>query len=72
MRVCKLYINKTFIFQWFVVSLTVSDEDYMIDKFKADLLYYKGQYELGLKIYKNVISILLDTDGQVNQVCIIT
>ena len=55
-----------------MVSLTVSDEDYMIDKFKADLLYYKGQYELALKIYKNVISILPDTHGQVNQVCIIT
>ena len=32
-----------------MVSLTVSDEDYMIDKFKADLLYYKGQYELAFE-----------------------
>ena len=51
--------------------LTDSDEDYMIDKFKADLLYYKGQYELALKIYKNVISILPHTHGQVNQLFII-
>ena len=51
--------------------LAVSNEDYMINKFKADLLYYKGQYELALKIYKNVISSLPHTHGQVNQLCII-
>ena len=52
-------------------KLTVSDEDYMIDKFKVDLLYYKRQYEFALKIYKNVISILPHTHGQVNQLFII-
>ena len=51
--------------------LTVSDGDYMIDKFKADLLYYKGQFKLALKIYKNIVSILPHTHEQVNQLYII-
>lgn len=44
-------------------------EDYMILKFKGDLLYYKGMYEHALKIYKDILSSLPPTHGQV---CVLT
>lgn len=39
--------------------------DYMVMKFKADLLYYKEEYRDALRIYKDILTILPHTHGQV-------
>ena len=40
-------------------------DDFMTVKFKADLLFYKGDYGDALKIYKDILRDLPHTYGQV-------
>ena len=42
------------------------DSGYMMIKFKGDLLYYKEMYEDALKVYKDILSSLPQTHGQVH------